>query len=246
MPATARRGIWIDSMQGAIKVRLVCCTVILLCVFLAQGCALFKKDSMSRSDDILMQEGVDAFNRGSYKRAIDRFQAVKDRYPFSPHVLLAEQKIADAHYLRKEYPEAVYAYQDFEKLHPRNPIIPYIIYQIGICYYEQVPNIDQDQEYTRKAAAEFHRLIKTYPQSPYAIRAENRLNQCLKRLAQHELYVGKLYFRMKQYHAALERFKGVILNFPDQGEYQEALVFIAKCDERILEMENRKSDPKES
>ena len=155
-------------------------------------------------------------------------------------MILAEQKIADAHFLRKEYPEAVYAYEDFEKLHPRHPIVPYVIYQIGMCYYNQMTAIDQDQEYTRKAVAEFDRLIKTYPRSVYGIRAENKLNECLQRLSRYEMYVGRLYFRQKHYAAAKARFEGVVYNFPDQGEYREALQYIARCDAK-LESEKEKS-----
>ncbi len=210
------------------------------------GCALFDREPLPQSDDVLIQQGIEAFNSGSYKRSIELFQAVKDRFPFSRHVLLAEQKIADAHYLREEYPEAIYAYQDFEKLHPRNPVIPYIIYQIGMCYFKQMPDIDQDQEVARKAAAEFDRLIKTYPNSPYAIRGENRLNESLNHLARYEMYVGKFYYVQKKYEAARARFQGVIRNFPDQGEYREALRYLDEIEQRQARVEEKQRESQET
>jgi len=242
MPATAPRNIWIVYRKASASFRLFGLALLAGVMLNAWGCGFFLHEPPSNSDDILMQEGIEAFNNGSYKDAIEIFQKVKDRFPFSPHVILAEQKIADAHYLRKEYPEAVYAYEDFEKLHPRNPIVPYINFQIGMCYYEQMAAIDQDQEYTRKAAAEFDRLIKSHPTSVYAIRAENKLNECLKRLSQYEMYVGRLYFRQKHYAAAKARFEGVVYNFPDQGQYREALTYIARCD---AELAANKEQPSE-
>ncbi|MBI4774554.1 MAG: outer membrane protein assembly factor BamD [Deltaproteobacteria bacterium] len=233
MPAIAPKNIWKVTRKTTAGYRGFVLALLAAAMLNISGCGILFHEPPPNSDDLLMQDGIEAFNDGSYKDAIEVFQKVKDRFPFSPHVILAEQKIADAHYLRQEYPEAVYAYEDFEKLHPRNPIIPYINFQIGMCYFEQMAAIDQDQEYTRKAAAEFDRLIKTHPDSVYAIRAENKLNECLKRLSQYEMYVGRLYFRQKHYAAAKARFQGVVYNFPDQGEYREALTYIARCDAEL-------------
>jgi len=240
MPAIARKSILKVYRNASAGCRFVVLGLLAAAMLNAWGCGVLFREPPPSSAELLMQDGIEAFNNGSYKEAIQVFQKVKDRFPFSPHVILAEQKIADAHYLRREYPEAVYAYEDFEKLHPRNPIIPYINFQIGMCYYEQVAAIDQDQEYTRKAAAEFDRLIKAHPNSVYAIRAENKLNECLRWLSQYEMYVGRLYFRQKHYAAAKARFEGVVYNFPDQGQYREALMYIARCD---TELEAKNAEP---
>ena len=245
MPVLAPRNIWKVYREVLMGYRFLVLALLAAAMLSVSGCGFLLHEPPPNSDELLMQDGIEAFNDGSYKKAIEIFQNVKDRFPFSPHVVLAEQKIADSHFLRKEYPEAVYAYEDFEKLHPRHPIIPYINFQIGLCYYEQMTGIDQDQEFTRKAAAEFDRLIKTYPESLYGIRAENKLNACLKRLSQYEMYVGRLYFRQKRYAAAKARFQGVVYNFPDQGEYREALMYIARCDDK-LETEKAKQREKEA
>jgi outer membrane protein assembly factor BamD len=84
----------------------------------------------SASAQELAWDGMDAYENGNYGKAIDKFQRLKDYYPFSKYAILAELKIADAHYQREEYEEAIFAYENFENLHPRNEATPYVIYQI--------------------------------------------------------------------------------------------------------------------
>ena len=206
---------------------------------------LWRHDSGFKDENTLMREGVEAFNNRSYKKAIERFQAIKDQYPFSAYVLLAELKIADAYYNREEYSEAVYAYEDFMKLHPRNEAVPYALFQVGMCYFKQMRTIDRDQDITRKAVAEFQRLIRTYPDSPFRIRAENRLSICLQNMAKHEMYVGRFYFKQDQYKAAKARFEGVIKNFPDLGQYNEAFSYIRKCEVQLAKLEQKQAKKRE-
>ena len=91
------------------------------------------------------------YERGDYSRAIEKFEKLKDWFPFSRYAILAELKIGDANYNLERYQEAIFAYEEFEKLHPRNEAIPYVIYQIGRCYFDQIETIDRDQNSARKA-----------------------------------------------------------------------------------------------
>ena len=119
----------------------------------------------------LAWDGMDAYDNGNYGKAIEKFQKLKDIYPFSKYAILAELKIADAHYQREEYEEAIFEYENFEGLHPRNEAIPYVIYQIGRSYYDQIDTTDRDQTSARKAFEAFQRLQKQFPKDQYARRS---------------------------------------------------------------------------
>ena len=116
--------------------RLIAVGIIILLV--GSGCSALKKTwnafigkDETGSAQELAWDGMDAYEDGDYKDAIEYFQKLKDWYPFSKYAILAELKIADAHYHLKQYDEAIFAYEEFEKLHPRNEAVPYVIYQIG-------------------------------------------------------------------------------------------------------------------
>ena len=220
--------------------RLIAVGVIILLV--GSGCSALKKtwNAITGKDETgsaqeLAWDGMDAYEDGDYKDAIEYFQKLKDWYPFSKYAILAELKIADSHYHLKQYEEAIFAYEEFEKLHPRNEAIPYVIYQIGRCYYDQIDTIDRDQTPARKALETFQRLNQQFPDDQYARSGNEHIPKCLKSLAGNEYYIGYFYYKSKHYSAALQRFMAVLSNYPDVGYHQKALQYIAECEAAIAE-----------
>ena len=201
----------------------------LVLLFFLTGCAWFQPKEEKPAQELAV-DGMEAFKKGKYDKAIESFQKIKDWYPFSKYAILAELKIADAHFNLEEYEEAVYAYEEFEKLHPRNEAIPYVIYQIGRCYFVQIDTIDRDQSSSQKALDTFNRLIKQFPEDPYAALAREHIKKCVKSLAGHEFYVGLFYFKSKHYKAALKRFEAVLNKYPDVGLHYKALQYLAKAE----------------
>lgn len=204
---------------------------------LFSGCAWFGKSDKDKSAEVLIKEGMADYEDGDYKGAIKSFEQLRDWYPFSKYAILAELKIADAYFNIEEYEDAIFAYEEFERLHPRNEAIPYVIYRIGRCYFNRIDTIDRDQTNAEKGLNTFKRLIKQFPSDPYAVMAQADIVECYKSLAGHELYVGKFYYKTKHYKAALERFKLVVTRYPDVGAHQEALLYIANCEALIDELE---------
>jgi len=202
---------------------------VLIPLFVFSGCAWFNPKEEKTAQE-LVSDGMDQFSNGNFKDSIESFEKLRDWYPFSKFVILAELKIADSQYHLKEYDLAVEAYEEFENLHPRNEAIPYVIFQTGRCYYEQIDTIDRDQTPAKKALEIFTRLKKQFPEDPYAYRAEEHIKECVKSLAGHEFYVGKFYFKSKHYKAALSRFKSVLTNYPDVGIHQQALHYLTLCE----------------
>ncbi len=200
--------------------------------FACSGCAWFKTADDKPVHE-LVGEGMDAFESRDYRKAIASFEKLRDWYPFSKYAILAELKIADSHYHLEEYEEAVASYEEFESLHPRNEAVPYVIFQMGNCYFEQMDSIDRDQGVVRKALETYNRLVKQYPDDPYAAKARKNIRECQKSLAGHEFYVGIFYYKNKQYEPAVKRFRNVLSDYPDVGIHQKALHYIGLCEELL-------------
>lgn len=181
----------------------------------------------------LVDDGTVFFNEEDYTKAIASFKKLKDWYPFSKHVAHAELKIADAYFKLEKYSEAIVSYGEFEKLHPKNEKIPYVIYQKGLCHFLQVDTIDRDQRNAQKALKIFKKLLKSFPQSKYAGPATAKLKKCLDSLAGHEFYVGEFYFKSEHYKGALKRFEFIIKIYPDTKYKAEAERYITLCKKNI-------------
>jgi outer membrane protein assembly factor BamD len=193
----------------------------------------------------LAVEGVQKMQQKDYGDALKAFQQLKERYPYSKYAILAELKVADAHFYKGQYAEAAIAYEEFARLHPRNEIIPYILYQIGMCHFLSFHSTDRDPEETRLAMDAFQRLIKAFPQSEYSQKAEKQLFECRKRLASHEFYVAQFYYRLERYQAAKVRLDKLTDSYADATEAlgfeKDVKKMLAKCDKEVNKGESKGS-----
>jgi outer membrane protein assembly factor BamD len=219
-------------------VRIVLAAILLL--FLLNGCSFFHSllgiESGGEEEENageLMSQGTEDLNRGRYKDAVDSFQKVKDRFPYSKYAITAELRMADALYMQEQYELAYAAYDEFEKLHPKYKDIPYVVYQKGMCNFGQIVSAEREQSHTLKARDEFERLIKRFPRDEYANKARKNLRECLISLANHELFVANFYYSQGKYRAALGRYTYIINHYPDLGQYHDAMKGIARCNEKI-------------
>lgn len=235
-------------MKNAIIFRL--CSLAISIALMTAGCSTIKETAADFKKSIvgifgggeenltaeeLAINGMDQFDNGDYHKAIENFQRLKDIYPFSRFAMLAELKLGDAHYRLEQYEDALFAYEEFEKLHPRNEAIPYVIYQIGRCHFDRVSTPDRDQTAARKALEAFTRLQKQFPNDAYSRSAAEHMVACYKSLSGHEFIVGEFYFKSKHFKAALSRFRAVVSDYPDVGYHQPALSLIAACEKKIAE-----------
>jgi outer membrane protein assembly factor BamD len=158
---------------------------------------------------------------------------LRDWYPFSKYAILAELKIADGYFNLESYTDAIFAYEEFEQLHPRNEAVPYVIFRIARSYFNQIDTIDRDQTNATKALETYRRLVQQYPTDVYAGMARSDMLACYQSLAGHEFYVGVFYYKDKNYNAAKVRFTAVVKNYPDVGYHQPALTYLANCESWI-------------
>jgi len=175
-----------------------------------------------KDEATLAREAMDCYARGRYLLAEEMFQKIRDRYPFSPYATLAELRLADCKYHQGLYEEAIPLYEEFEKLHPTNEAVPYVIFQEGSCYYHLMATADRDQSHTEKLIETMERLLKRYPDSPYGLEARRMIAEGRDRLARHELVVARWYVRTGQIPQAKNRLELVLALYPGTDAGVEA------------------------
>jgi outer membrane protein assembly factor BamD len=202
----------------------------------AGGCGWFSsstKEEAEQSADALIQEGLDAYQLKKYERATEAFQKLRDRFPYSPYAVLAELKLADSYYLNKDYELAATSYKEFEKMHPTNEVIAYVVFMQGMSYFKQMPTIDRDQSKTMLAVQEFDRFIKGHPQSEYVTQAMINREEAQKNIVAHEFYIGEFYLKKKDYLAALGRFEGIMKQYPQTPHPPKLQSYLQTCRKKV-------------
>lgn len=208
----------------------------LLLLFNLTGCAKVKSmlDFSGKTEidahlpaKTLVAKGMDDYAVGKYFTALEYFQEILDRYPFTPEATLAELKAADCNYFLEHYPEALILYQEFEERHPTNEAMPYVMYQKAMCNYKQIDRIDRDTTGAEQAIQLFGQLIRAYPDSPYIDEAKARIKAAREFLANHEYFVVEFYLRTDKLKEAETRLKHIIAVYPDSAITSRAKALLA-------------------
>jgi len=209
------------SSYGATPLLLI---LLVIAATTLSGCSMFSKFSVGEEEspktqppEVLIVQGMDAYNTGDYNEANKNFKIILDEHPFSAQAMLAELKSADAHYYNKQYAEAKVLYKAFEERHPTNEAIPYVLFQIGMCDYSRSDRIDRDVAGPQEAIKSFTRLINAYPQSPYAKEAKTKIKDSKEFLVNHEYMVAVFYVRAARYDEAKHRLKYLLARYPDSN-----------------------------
>lgn len=181
-------------------------------------------------------------NNERYELAIQRYGEVKNKFPYSAYATKAELAIADVHFLAESWPEAQVAYQSFKELHPKHPKIDYVTYRVGLSFFNQLPEtVDRDLTLAKDAIASFDEVTTKYPSSEYAKDATEKHEECLKRLAGKEDYIGDFYFKRGLYDSALPRYEALLKNYSGLGFDARALARAAIAAEKTEQKEKARS-----
>lgn len=179
--------------------------------------------------EVLYKQGLARFNKRDYTEALKIFEQIKASFPDSPpYTIWAELKVGDCHFFKKEYVESIAVYEEFKKIHPTHEEMPYVQYQIGMSYFNQMRTLDRDQISTKKALSNFEYLVANYSPSIFREKAEGKINICKKQLADHEFYVGNFYYKHGKFQAAVSRFEGLLEQFPKNPQEDKTLYFLGK------------------
>lgn len=193
----------------------------------------------------LAVDGMQKMKEKDYGDAVKDFQQLKERYPYSKYAILAELKLGDAYFYDKKFTDAAIAYEEFVRMHPRNEVVPYVLYQIGMCHFLSFSTIDRDQEETRLAIEGFQRVIQAYPESEYARRAKKQIFECQKRTVAREFYVGEFYYKQERYTPAMDRLDRISKQYPEAVKalgYQDQIdEMLAECQKHVDQTDRKPS-----
>ena len=182
---------------------------------LASGCGGGKKKRPPRlSSAELYQQATSLMEQKKYAKAriILTDIGIREMQDSSldPLVKLA---IADAYLLDGGITNVIEAqarYEQFLSFYPSHEKAAYAQFNIGRCLFEQSAKPSNDQEYTRRAMAEFEKVRAIDPASEYVARAGVMLDQCREKLARHDFNVGRFYLRKGACGAAAGRFVAIL------------------------------------
>ena len=183
------------------------------------------------------RQALEDLQSGLYPEATQGFTDLKTKYPYSKFASLADLRIADTNFERGKFIEAVDGYRAFLKLHPNHEEAAYAMFRIGEAYFQQIPSDwwflppsnEKDQGNTRLAIAAYRDFLSRFTDSKYGTDGKRRLNECRRKLADHEIYVAEFYMRHEHWASAAGRAEGLVRDYPNLGLDAAALWLAARA-----------------
>ncbi len=209
---------------------------------LAVGCAesneFSKPANYSNNAKDNYDKGAVALKAEDWLEAVKYFTYCRSKFGFSKWATLAELGLADANFGREKYPEAVEGYRTFIKSHPTHEKVQdgYAAFRIGEAFYKEIPTewflvppaYEKDQGPVHDALRELSAFVDEYGDSPYLDQAKKLVSDCLKRLADHELYVANFYLDRDKPQATISRLEYLIKQYPGSNREPEVLLLLGR------------------
>ncbi len=187
----------------------------------------------------IFTQGQQHLKTQRYGLAIEDFDALEARYPYSGYTEKSQLAMIYAHYQTDEPAAALAAAERFIQIHPRHPDVDYAYYMKGLIkfsesatsfdHYLPLNRATRDITATREAFFHFDELLRRFPKSSYAPDAHQRMVFLKNCLGEHELLVAQHYFERKAYVAAVNRALVVIEQFGDTPSQKAALTLMAEA-----------------
>ncbi|MFQ6032701.1 MAG: outer membrane protein assembly factor BamD [Candidatus Zixiibacteriota bacterium] len=155
------------------------------------------------------------FEKKNYDQAIIEFQKLIFNYPGAVFIDSAQYLLGMSYFNQKDYPLAVVEFNKLLSSFPTSQLSDDAAFMVAFSDFKMSPKAELDQKHTLQAIEELQRFLDDYPTSDRREEAFDLLNRCRSKLAKKAYKNGWLYFKRKQYEAALIYLKDVINGYHD-------------------------------
>ncbi len=218
----------------------------MLTVVAIAGCASAGKevdDTVGWNAERLYKEAKDDMSTGQWAQAAKMLEKLESRYPFGVYAEQAQIDVAYAYWKDGSNPQALAAIDRFERLHPSNPHLDYMLYLKGLInFYQESATLtaftrqdpsERDPKGARESFDAFKSLVTRFPNSSYAPDARLRLNYLVNSIAMNEVHVARLYYDKGAYVAAANRAQTAVKDFQGAPAVEEALYIMVRSYDKL-------------
>lgn len=185
----------------------------------------------------LYKAARDSLDTSDFATAIERYDKLMQRFPFSEYATQAQLEKIYAQYRNYDHDAALAGAERFLREHPRHASAAYVQYLKGLANFDREEGLtdmlgldatQKDMGYSRRAFDDFGLLVQKYPNSPYAADARQRMIYLRNRIAESEMHAVRFYTRRGAYVAAAKRGEQILAQYPGAPVAMEALAAMEK------------------
>ena len=204
--------------------------ILIFLIFILASCAKEEKIVEVIENKEIDLQMIDAYNEGM--KALENQDSITAAKKFSEAELLYPQSkwaprsalmAAYSYYVDGYYDDTIFEINRYLKVYPKHPRSDYAYYLLAISYYNKIVDETKDQGSIVNSKKNFEYIIKTFPNSDYALDAKFKLDLIDEVLASKQMYVARYYFDKEKWIPSINRFKFVVENYNESIFIEEAL-----------------------
>ncbi len=168
-------------------------------------------------------QGLAKLANGDPSGAAKKFTDLGKKYPGSDWARKGLLMTTYAQFQAGEYDDAAGSAGRYVKEYPKSSEAAYALYLQASSHYAQIMDIARDQDHAAQALALFKQLVQTYPKSEYVEDSRAKIQVCMDQLGGKEMSIGRFYLHQRNYTAAINRFRNVLIAYQTTRHAEEAL-----------------------
>jgi outer membrane protein assembly factor BamD len=192
-----------------------------------------KTKELTMDAHFYFDRGLVEMKKKDYPKAIQDFQTVVESFSGSEIVDEALYNLAEAHFKNEDYLTAAYEFERVYVDYPSSDYAPQAQYKKALSYFMESPKASLDQENTHLAIDEFNRFIENYPNNSLVADAQSKVEELREKLAYKEYLAAQLYYKMKNWDAAILYYQSIIKEYPrsawvDDSQFGIGISYVKK------------------
>ncbi len=180
---------------------------ILLILLLAFAACSRNKTQLSTDEKLAKAD--EYFSKGKYAKAANLYDEISFERK-SAATAYATMRLADSYFAMNKFTDARLKYQQFIDAFPDHSNASDAHYRIGLCLFEESLRPAYDQTETVASIETFRGFIERYPGDSRYESALEYIRKAQYKLIEKKYLNGYIYYKMKDYSAALMYFEEVI------------------------------------
>jgi outer membrane protein assembly factor BamD len=175
------------------------------------------------SADKLYEVAMAEYKAGRYDNAAKAFEKLTLDLPArDPRLPVVFYYLAQSHEKNGENLLAAATYNRLIDAFPQDTLVDDALFLSGRAFEREWRHPELDATYGRSAITAYESLLASYPNSPYAKRAQSELSKLDNWLAEKDYTTGYLYLKRRAYDSAILYFKDVIRLHPNARKSRDA------------------------
>ncbi len=170
------------------------------------------------------------YEEGDFFKAIQLYEIVIQERIMVDDLAEVYFRYANAHFAQFDFVSASNLFNNFYQSYPDDVNAETAYFFRAMCTYELAENDPRlDQSTMIQAMREFQDYLITFPDGEYQTEAVDIIEEIKATNELKELNVGKLYYKIGEYKAAIEEFERFIEDYPSSSLVEEAYFRILRA-----------------